>query len=94
MKEKDFLGKLRENWPKDIAHAHKHVPLMLAGRFKEEVGEKSFCQSLAWQSNSGIMIGQWFHRSLFYAEKFGITTGPMFRVTTKNNRFKRAQWVI
>ena len=84
------IGKIREHWVESVNHEYRHVPMMLSGRFKREVGEKSFCQPLAWKSKSGIEIGRWFHRALTCLEKVGIIFGPMFRVSSSQNRFRRA----
>ena len=68
-----------------------HIPLMLSGRFKREVGEKVFCQPLAMESKSGIKMGQWFWRALEMLSAQGVTSGPMFRFMGKEvGTFKRA----
>lgn len=60
-----------------------HVPLMLVGRFKREIGEKIFTQPLAGMSKSGVNIMEWFHRTLTLFHAKGVTTGPMFRNAKK-----------
>jgi hypothetical protein len=69
-----------------------HVPLMLAGRFKREVGEKLFCQPLTCESASGISISAlWFHGTLEIVNMVGVTDGPLFRVEGKTSgSFKKA----
>ena len=64
--------------------------MIILGRFKQEVGENSFCQPLAWETTSGIKLGEWFYRALKCSEKVGIIIGPMFRIATPGNKFKRA----
>jgi hypothetical protein len=74
------VGAIRKYWDEAIGWpGAEHVPLMLAGRFKRETGEKLFCQPLAAKTKSGIDIRRWFHRYLMMLEKAGIKSGPMFR---------------
>jgi hypothetical protein len=63
-----------------------HVPLMLVGRFKREIGEKVFTQPLAHVSASGVTIMIWFWRTLGLLQSNGRASGPMF----KNEKNKRA----
>jgi hypothetical protein len=64
------LGAIRKHWDEAMEHPNApHVPLMLAGRFKREIGEKLFCQPLAPESKSGL--------------KMGIVDGPVFRKAGK-----------
>jgi hypothetical protein len=57
------LGNIRKHWEESLNYPEApHVPLMLAGHSKQEVGEKLFCQPLACKSASGISIALWFHR--------------------------------
>lgn len=60
-------------WPRAA-----HIPLMLAGRFKKEIGEKLFCQPLATVTKSGVDIGKWIHRVITVLNKKGIVNGPLF----------------
>jgi hypothetical protein len=56
------VGSMRAHWEESVGYPDcSHVPLMLAGRFKREIGEKLFCQPLAMVSKLGIKIGRWFH---------------------------------
>jgi hypothetical protein len=51
------LGAIRKHWDKAMDHPDAlHFPLMLARRFKSEVGEKLFCQPLAPESKLGLKI--------------------------------------
>ena len=51
------LGAIRKHWDEAMCNPDApHVPLMLAGQFKNEVGEKLFCQPLAPESKSGLQI--------------------------------------
>ena len=86
------VGQMRKHWVESTMHEEApHVPLMLSGRFKREVGEKVFCQPLAMESRSGVKIGQWFWRALEMLATQDVTTGPMFRVMGKEaGAFKRA----
>jgi hypothetical protein len=41
------VGAMRKYWTEAVTHVnHPHIPLMLAGMFKKEVGQKLFCQLL------------------------------------------------
>jgi hypothetical protein len=74
------VGAMRKYWDEAVGWpGAQHVPLMLAGRFKRETGEKLFCQPLAAKSASGVDIRRWFHRCLSTLEKAGVKSGPMFR---------------
>jgi hypothetical protein len=56
-----------------------HIPLMLSGRFKKEVGEKYFCQPLAPITDSGRNLAIWFERKLDSLMKQSLCSGPMFK---------------
>lgn len=86
------VGAMREHWHESLDYPEcPHVPMMLAGRFKQEIGEKLFCQPLAMVSNSGIAIALWFHRTLEILSKFGVISGPVFRVKGKSKgSYKKA----
>ena len=58
------LVKMREHWAESVTHENMHVPMMLSGCFKREIGENSFCQLLAWKLKSGVNIWLWFHCAL------------------------------
>jgi hypothetical protein len=73
------VGSMRKHWEEAMAYKDgKHVPLMMARRFKRETGEKLFCQPLAIDSTSGVEIAKWFHRALWVLGRLGIETGPLF----------------
>jgi hypothetical protein len=86
------VGEMRNNWSEALTYPDMaHVPLMLAGRFKQEIGEKLFCQPLAVESKSGIKIAIWFHRVLETMARVGVQKGPLFRARGKTDRgLKRA----
>jgi hypothetical protein len=74
------IGAMREHWNKALNFEDApHVPLMLAGRFKREIGEKLFAQPLAMESISQIAIALWFRRMLQELEVGGVVKGPLFR---------------
>ena len=78
------VGQMRKHWDEStLLEEAPHIPLMLSGRFKREVGEKVFCQPLAMESKSGVKIGQWFWRALEMLAAQNVTSGPMFRVMGK-----------
>jgi hypothetical protein len=73
------LGAMRKYWTEAVNYVSAmHVPLMLAGRFKCEIGVKLFCQPLAPNTKSKVPILKWFHRMLEVASKGGILNGPLF----------------
>ena len=80
------LGAMNQHWEESASHPHyKHIPLMLSGTFKREVGLKYFCQPLALKTEGGREIGVWFQRLMSCRSKEGCTTGPMF-AGDKGNR--------
>jgi hypothetical protein len=87
------VGRMREHcWQEAMAYKDgKHVPLMMAGRFKRGTGEKLFCQPLAIESTSGVEIAKWFYRALWVLGRLGIETGPMFRTEARGGeKYKKA----
>jgi hypothetical protein len=86
------VGSMREHWEEAMGYKDgKHVPLMMAGRFKRETGEKLFCQPLAIDSTSKVEIAKWFHRALWVLEKLGIESGPMFRTEARGGaKYKKS----
>jgi hypothetical protein len=59
------LGVIRKYWDEAVAwEGAGHIPLMLAERFKREIGEKLFCQPLVATTKPGVEIRGWFHRML------------------------------
>ena len=57
----------------------EHVPVMLAGRFKREIGEKLFCQPLAVRSKSGLEYRKWAYRVMERYAAGQVVSGPIFR---------------
>lgn len=73
------LGAMRKNWKEAVDYSNApHVPLMLAGRFKREIGEKLFTQPLAPVKASGAKIQVWFERLLRCLDTQGLRTGLLF----------------
>ena len=60
--------------------ATPHVPLAMAGRFKEHVGENQYFQTLANVTVLGVNIQKWMFRAITTFESLGVSDGPMFRV--------------
>jgi hypothetical protein len=87
------LGAMRKHWNESMEHPDApHVPLMLAGRFKREIGEKLFCQPLALVSKSGLQIRLWMFRLIEAYGNVGIVNGPVFRKAGKTpGTIRRAQ---
>jgi hypothetical protein len=78
------LGAMRQNWNESMEHTDApHVPLMLTGQFKEEIGEKLFCQPLAIKSKSGLMICPWMFRLIKAYSVLGVMEGPLFQKAGK-----------
>jgi hypothetical protein len=54
------LGAIQKHWNESMDHLDApHVPLMLVGQFKHEIGEKLFGQPLALESKLGLQICLW-----------------------------------
>jgi hypothetical protein len=66
-------------WKEATEGRDVHIPLMLSGRFKKEVGEKYFCQPLAPTTDSGRNLIVWFQRKLAVLTKQSLCSGPMFK---------------
>ena len=79
------VGAVRRYWREAMLHSTPHIPLILAGRFKREIGEKLFVQPLAPRTKSGVNILLWFKCGLGAMSASGIVDGPMFR-TDKGKR--------
>jgi hypothetical protein len=78
------LGAMRKHWNESMEHPDApHVPLMLAGRFKREIGEKLFCQPLAIESKLGLKIRLWMFCLIESFNISGVTEGPVFRKAGK-----------
>jgi hypothetical protein len=58
-----YVGLIRKHWAEALAHPEEtHVPLAMAGRFKQQVGEKVYIQPLSLESTSGLQYRLWIHR--------------------------------
>lgn len=68
-----------ELFEQGLTSRHPHVTAVLAGRFKNEVGEKVHYLPLAPITKSGIKILRWVRRLLWLLEQGGVTTGPLLR---------------
>jgi hypothetical protein len=78
------LGAVRKHWDEAMEHPDApHVLLMLAGRFKRQVGEKLFCQPLATSSKSELNIRLWTFCLIEAYSEMGIWDGPVFRKAGK-----------
>ena len=75
----------------NVSTDRKHVPLVLSGRFKGEVGLKFFTQPLAPITKAGINIAKWFERALKIIEGEGIFKGPLFMNESKKRRASIAE---
>jgi hypothetical protein len=73
------LGAIRKHWDEAMEHPDApHVPLILARRFKREVGEKLFCQPLATSSKSGLNIPPWTFWLIEAYSEMGTVDVPVF----------------
>ena len=83
----DFGG-MKKYWAEGMTCStdRKHVPLVLSGRFKGEVGLKFFTQPLAPVTKAGIDIGKWFERALYAVGEAGAFRGPLFLNGSKKRR--------
>jgi len=85
------LGGLRKHWSEGVECRRKtHVPLVLAGRFKRQVGPKVYIQPLTPVSKSGIKLQLWMERAISVYQALGVSKGPLYRVATKKGKIRRA----
>lgn len=86
------IGPIRRYWNEALSHPETpHVPLVLAGRFKQQVGERLFIQPMALESKSGLRFRIWLQRAIATWELRGITTGPMFQKQAEQGRRARVR---
>jgi hypothetical protein len=79
----DF-GVIRKHWKEACDRPDEsHIPLGMVGRFKSQVGEKIYVQQFANELVSGLGYQLWMFRAIVSYARFGITEGPMFRVTIR-----------
>jgi hypothetical protein len=77
-----YAGGMLYYWKEATEGKDVHIPLMLSGRFKKEVGEKYFCQPLAPVHDSGRNLIVWFQRKLTLLMQQSLCKGPMFKSST------------
>ena len=77
---KASLAGLVHYWEESMSAppAQRHVPLMLAGRFKGEQGVRLFCQPLTCKTKSGLEIAGWFYRHMETLKSMGRAYGSLF----------------
>jgi hypothetical protein len=82
---------IQKHWEEgSIIIAPPHLPLVLAGRFKQTTeGEKSFFLLLACQSSSRIDNQLWMHQLLEAYGHLGVYSGPVFHVAGNPEKVKR-----
>jgi hypothetical protein len=73
-------------WKEATEGIDVHVSLMLSGRFKNEVGEKYFCQLLAPVTDSGRNLRIWFERKLSVLTQQSMCKGSMFKSRTMGKK--------
>jgi hypothetical protein len=73
-------------WKEATEGKDVHIPLMLLGRFKKEVGGKYFCQPLAPVTDSGRNLIVWFQRKLTLLVQQSLRKGPMFKSSTMGKK--------
>ena len=86
------VGLVRKYWFEGIHYTKApHVPLALAGRFKQTDGTfRLYMQPLTVRTDSGIEVQKWIERSIRELDVRKISTGPLFRRTSKNGKIQRA----
>jgi hypothetical protein len=90
--EKDLIGRdmvaggKMYYWKEATEGKDVHIPLMLSGRIKKEVGEKYFCQPLAPVTDSGPNLIVWFQRKLTLLVQQLLCKGPMFKSRTMGKK--------
>ena len=79
------IGLMRKYWEEGLEYPRKkHVPLALAGRFKQTNGTfRIYIHPLADKTSSGIEVRVWFERAIRSWDAVQVTTGPLFRVNKK-----------
>jgi hypothetical protein len=73
-------------WNETTEGKDVHIPLMILGRFKKEVGEKYFCQPLAPVTNLGQNIIVWFQRKLTLLMQQSLCKGLMYKGSTMGKK--------
>ena len=88
------VGLIRKYWEEGIhCPAVSHVPLALAGRFKQTDGTfRLYVQPLAEKSSSGIEIRKWIERSIRELHLRKVTHGPLFRRVSKTSKGGNGPW--
>ena len=86
------VGLMRKYWEEGLNYERKrHVPLALAGRFKQTSGTfRIFIQPLADVTSSGIAIRTWIERAIRCLDSEGVKSGPMFRTVKRQGKIARA----
>ena len=75
------LGPIRKFWKEATRHpGTPHIPLVLAGRFKRQTGERVYAQPMAFHSRSGLQYKKWLDRAIAVWDSLGVTIGPLFLV--------------
>ena len=86
------VGLMRKYWEEGLNYQRRpHVPLALAGRFKQTNGTfRIYIHPLADKTGSGVEVWLWLERAIRCLHEAKITTGPMFRIVKKKGQIKRA----
>ena len=86
------VGLMRKYWQEGLDYPRKrHVPVALAGRFKQTNGTfRIYIHPLADETSSGIKVRVWFERAIRCLNDNKIISGPMFRVTKRKGQLARA----
>ena len=86
------VGLLRKHWEEGVnCSSVSHVPLALAGRFKQTDGTfRLYIQPLAEKTSSGIEIRKWIERAIRELHVRKVTQGPLFRRVSKTGKIQRA----
>ena len=66
----------------------------MVGRFKQQTGIKFYTQPLAWKTQEGCFLANWFLRARACYAAEGILTGPMFRNEVEKTKMSVAEMDI
>ena len=82
------IGPIRLFWKDAKA---PHIPLVLAGQFKKQTGEKVYTQPMALESQSGFRYRLWLRQAVASWDDLSVDKGPLFQRTTARGLCTRAK---
>jgi len=87
----DLYGLTKYSQTPLVENGTRYVIVPLLGRFKTEDGEQYHLTPLAYQTNSGIKIGQWVERLVQVKASHRQTHGPAF--SDRKGRLLNSHWL-